>query len=129
MTRRKQKQAARRTLWADDPDFQRWIRYLFDRDDPTGEWRFEEPTMPLTEAQTVHFIHRLCATADTELSGFSDVQISHGLRFVFHDLFEYAYVLRDGSIALELRLNAIAALATLFREFLNVRCSPQQQPQ
>ena len=35
MTRRKKKQAARRPLWADDTDFQQWIRYLFDRDDPT----------------------------------------------------------------------------------------------
>ena len=68
MTRRKQKKAAGRISWDDDPEFQRWIRFLFDRDDPKGEWRFSEATMPLSEAQTVHYIHRLCATAETELS-------------------------------------------------------------
>ena len=123
MTRRKKIQAARRPLWADDPDFQQWIRYLFDRDDPTGEWRFEEPTMPLTEAQTVHFIHRLCATAQTELTAYSELQIAHGLHFVFDCNFVYGYALRDANVDLEVKLKAIAAMATLFRNCLNERCT------
>ena len=123
MTRRKKKQAARCPLWADDPDFQQWIRYLFDRDDPTGEWRFEEPTMPLTEAQTVHFIHRLCATAETELTPYSELQIAHGLHFVFDCNFVYGYALRDANVDLEAKLKAIAAMATLFRNCLNERCT------
>ena len=58
MTRRKQKQAARRITWDDDPEFQRWIRFLFDRDDPKGEWRFGgSPMILLTDAQTVHYTH------------------------------------------------------------------------
>ena len=123
MTRRKQKQAARRISWDDDPGFQRWIRYLFDRDDPTGEWRFSEPTMPLTEAQTVHYTHRLCATAETELAPYSELQIAHGLHFVFDCNFVYGYALRDGEVDLELKLKAIAAMATLFRTCLNERCT------
>ena len=47
MTRRKQKQAARRITWDDDPKFQRWIRFLFDRDDPKGQWRFDDSPMML----------------------------------------------------------------------------------
>ena len=123
MTRRKKKQAARRPLWAEDTDFQQWIRYLFDRDDPTGEWRFEEPTMPLTEARTVHFIHRLCATAETELTSYSELQIAHGLHFVFNCNFEYGYALRDANVDLEAKLKAITAMATLFRNCLNERCT------
>lgn len=123
MTRRKQKQAARRISWDDDPEFQRWIRFLFDRDDPKGEWRFSEATMPLSEAQTVHYIHRLCATAETELSPYSEIQIAHGLLFIFDCNFDYGYALRDAKVDIEVKLMAIAAMATLFRNCLNERCT------
>ena len=53
MTRRKQKKEAKRITWNDDPEFERWIRFLFDRDDPKGAWRLEEPTPTLSDAQTV----------------------------------------------------------------------------
>ena len=128
MTRRKQKQAARRINWNDDPKFQRWIRFLFDRDDPKGQWRFyDSPMMLLTDAQTVHYTHRLCATAETELAPYSEIQIAHGLHFVFDCNFDYAYALRDGEVEIELKLKAIASMATLFRDCLNARCTPSSK--
>ena len=122
-TTRRKKTSCSKPLWDDDPDFQQWIRYPFDRDAPTGEWNFEELLMPLTEAQTVHFIHRLCATAVTELTWYSELQIAYGLHFVFDGNFLYGYALRDGEVDLKAKLKAIAAMATLFRNCLNERCT------
>ena len=53
MTRRKQKQVARHITWSNDPEFECWIRCLFDRDAPKGAWRLEEQTPTLPDAQTV----------------------------------------------------------------------------
>ena len=78
MTRRKQKKEAKRITWNDDPEFERWIRFLFDRDDPKGAWRLEEPTPTLSDAQTVQYIHRLCATAEKELAPFSELRSPMG---------------------------------------------------
>jgi len=83
MTRRKQRQVARHITWSNDPEFERWIRFLFDRDDPKGAWRLEEQTPTLSDAQTVQYIHRLCATAEKELTSHSELQIAHGLQFIF----------------------------------------------
>lgn len=123
MTRRKQKKEAKRITWNDDPEFERLIRFLFDRDDPKGAWRLEEPTPTLSDAQTVQYIHRLCATAEKELAPFSELQIAHGLQFIFDATYEYAYALRDGGIELQIKLDAIASMASLFRDCLNERCT------
>ena len=52
MTRRKQKQVARHITWSNDPEFECWIRFLFDRDAPKGACA-KEQTPTLSDAQTV----------------------------------------------------------------------------
>ena len=82
----------------------------------------------LSDAQTVQYIHRLRATAEKELTSYSELQIAHRLQFIFDATYEYAYPLRDGGIELQIKLEAIASMASLFRDCLNERCTQGSKP-
>ena len=77
----------------------------------------------LNRCTNLHYIHRLCATAETEVTPYAQLQIAHGLHFVFDANCDYGYALRDGEVDIEVKLKAIAAMATLLRNGLNAGCT------
>ena len=105
--------------------YHEFIKFLFDRNESEGDWRFDSTlTEPeLTEEEAVEFIHRMLEDCETELSRYSDWQLGLGIDYIFNNsCSDLSLILRDGSVAIEKRVSAIRALKSFFKTYLNKRC-------
>ncbi len=110
-----------------DDAYRTFIRFLFDRDEAAGDWRFafdlEEPDFE--PEQIVTFIGRMLDNCAADLAPYSDWQLGLGMDFVFNNsCSDYSIILRDGSVDLQQRTAAILALKNFFCRYLDTRCQP-----
>lgn len=105
--------------------YQEFIKYLFDRQESKGDWRFDfelvEPK--LTGDEVVDFVKCMLENYERDLINYSDWQLGLGIEYIFnHFQSDFSYFLRDGPSSVEKRVEAIHALKVFFEKCLNVRC-------
>jgi hypothetical protein len=101
-------------------DYEQWIRFAFDH--PVSE----KPNRPWYYTEEMHFVcdpnvviayyARLFRDPRPSLSAYDDSRLDQGVWFVVGS--QLASWLWDDDIPVELRLDCIAAMPTMFREFL-----------
>ena len=98
-------------------DYAEWIRFAFDH--PVGEkpWYYTEEMAFVCDPKVViTYYGRLFRDPRASLSAYDDARLEQGLWFVAGS--QLAQWLWDADIPLDLRLDCIAAMPTMFREFL-----------
>jgi hypothetical protein len=102
-----------------------WLTFVFDRL-PTSNSVFNEDKPPFgaTSLELVEFIQLTCSRCAVDLAGFSDQQIDEGLYSIFSGWDDdSALALKDSSVPLARRLEAIRSIQTLYTDCFAERCS------
>jgi hypothetical protein len=99
-------------------DFPEWMRFAFDRPVDATPWYYTEDEYFECDAPTVlTYYTRLFQSPRTVLSAYNDAQIEQGLWFaVGSQLSDWLW---SQELPMELRLDCIQAMPTMFREFLS----------
>ena len=97
-------------------DYEQWIRFAFEPPVAAKRWYYTEamafecdPTVVIT------YYARLFQNPQATLSAYDDARLEQGLWFVVHS--QLSKWLWDDEIRLDYRLDCIAAMPTMFRDF------------
>lgn len=109
-----------------DVSYDVWLRYIFDREasEESEAWYWGDLEHPeLSPTRAALYTNRLFSECAEALSGFSDAQVARGLEYMVNpSISDHGHFLHDGSIPQINRIDAIAAMAILFRDLFAVRC-------
>ena len=98
-------------------DYEQWIRFAFDHPVAEKPWYYTEEMHFVCDPNVViTYYTRLFRNPRAPLSVYDDARLERGMWFVVSS--QLAQWLWDADIPLELRLECIAAMPTMFREFL-----------
>jgi len=101
-------------------DYERWIRFAFDHPVVDKSWYYTEKWAFVCDPKVViKYYTWLFRDPRSSLSVYDDAQLEQGVWFVVGS--QLADWLWDTDIPLELRLENIAAMPTMFRDFLAER--------
>lgn len=102
-----------------------WIAYVFDRPD-TG-WYFDIDRvpfdLPMNPSEFVDLVGLTLTRCGTDLAGFSNAQVKHGLNYFFNGpCSDYVYAFGETDVPLEKKVAAIRAMKHLYKDCLEARC-------
>ncbi len=97
-------------------DYERWIRFAFDHPVSEKLWYYtEEMAFVCAPSVIITYYARLFRNPRPSLSAYDDARLEQGIWFVVGS--QLAQWLWDDDIPLDLRLECVAAMPTMFREF------------
>ena len=97
-------------------DYERWIRFAFDHPVSRKPWYYtEEMHFVCDPSVVIKYYARLFRNPRPSLSAYDDARLEQGVWFVVGS--QLAQWLWDDDIPLNLRLECIAAMPAMFREF------------
>jgi hypothetical protein len=98
-------------------DYEQWIRFAFDQPVAAEPWYYTEAMAFVCDPHMVirHYA-RLFRDPQASLSAYDDARVEQGLWFVVHS--QLSEWLWDDDIPVDHRLDCIAAMPAMFREFL-----------
>lgn len=98
-------------------DYEQWIRFAFDQPVAAEPWYYTEAMAFECDPHVViSYYTRLFRSPQVTLSNYDDDRLEQGIWFVVHS--QLSEWLWDDDIPVECRLDCIAAMPTMFREFL-----------
>ena len=98
-------------------DYERWIRFAFDHPVSGKPWYYtEEMHFVCNPSAVITYYARLFRDPWPSLSAYDDARLEQGVWFVVGS--QLAEWLWDDDIPLNLRLECVAAMPAMFREFL-----------
>lgn len=98
-------------------DYEQWIRFAFDQPIAEKPWYYTEEMAFICDPKLViAYYTRLFRDPRATLSVYDNARLEQGVWFVVGS--QLAHWLWDTEIPLELRIDCIAAMPTMFREFL-----------
>nr|WP_315495576.1 hypothetical protein [uncultured Rhodoferax sp.] len=109
-----------------DPTYEEWLEFIFDRPElPYGEHiSLDGVSFDPSPEATVHLISQTCARAGTDLIAYSDAQVCAGLDLIFNpSLSDLSFALKEESVDVKARHDAIKTIETLYQECFSARCS------
>lgn len=106
--------------------FERWIEYLFNREQSSVPWYYDEDEpIFLPARQFIRFGTELFTDAGKLLSGFTDAQVQDGLyRIVSNNFSDEIFALRDEAVPIDERRGFVSSVYWLNRDCFAVRCTP-----
>ena len=114
----------------DDATYNLWLSYLFDRDESSGNWHFfDDEEFELFESKLddkliLSLIKRTLDNYLIDIDHYSDWQIALGIEFIFNNsLSNYAFSITNNVVDLDMRMNVIKAMNTLFENCFAKRCN------
>ena len=114
----------------DDSIYNRWLKYLFDRDESIGNWHFlEDKEFELFESKLdddliIDLIKRTLDNYLIDVDHYSDWQIALGIEFIFNNsLSNYAFSITNSIVDLGKRMQAIEAIGILYEKCFARRCN------
>jgi len=110
-----------------DSKYQDFIKFLFDREECNGDWRFDlEPEEPdLSGEEVVEYVQRMLKNYESDLANYTDWQLGLGIDYIFNNsCSDLSFYLRDGPAPVDKRVAAILALKVFFEKCLDKRCVP-----
>ena len=101
-----------------------WLTQLFGHDESKGDWRWDDEVDDFTwnEEQIVNLVTKTLKNYREDVAHYSDWQIAMGVDFIFNSGQEYAYALRDGSVPIENRIEAIRSIKYIYKYCFDRRC-------
>src|SRR5262245_52728491 len=101
-------------------DYDEWIRFAFDHPVDTKPWYYTEAMAFVCDPNVViGYYTRLFRDPQRSLPTYDDARLEQGMWFVVHS--QLSEWLWDDDIPLDRRCDCIAAMPTMFREFLSHR--------
>jgi hypothetical protein len=107
--------------------YDQWLRALFDRPDDAGrEWYWDSGLdIEATDEQKVVLLGRTFQRCGSDLTRFTDRQVSNGLSYIFNNsVSDTVYLLCQKGGAEEPRIDAVRQMKHLYRDCFARRCSP-----
>ena len=108
------------------------LRYLFDRPEGQTEawyWDAEEPAFDATPLEWTRIQTVLFANAGTDLAGYSDEQVGHGLNYVMSNgLSDVPFAATDASVPLDEAMRMMEAMPALWRDCIGPRLAHVNAP-
>ena len=104
-----------------------WLAYVFDRPETPNGWYFDLEVEPFDGnlADIVELVALTMENCGVDLAKYSNTQVAHGLKYIFScSCSDIVFALMDDSVAISLRLRAIASLKSLYRDCFTPRCDP-----
>jgi hypothetical protein len=123
----KRKNRIRPVEWPTPPRYQEWLSYVFDRPDTLDTWcfDFELPMFEANEIEQAELIANTLEHCGCDLAKFSERQVNFGLEYIFNNsCSDVVFALMNESVPMQLRLRAIGAIKTLYRDCFTSRCAP-----
>ena len=109
-----------------DVSYDAWLRYIFDREaSEEGEaWYWGDlEHLELSPSRAALYTSRLFSESTEALCGFSDAQVALGIEYMVNPgVSDHGHFLQDGTVPQTSRIDAIAAMAILFRDVFAERC-------
>lgn len=108
------------------------VRYLFDR--PEGQadawyWNTDEPDFSATPLEWTRIQTVLFANAGTDLAGYSDEQVGHGLNYLMSNgISDVPFAAIDPTVPLDEAMRMMDAMPTLWRDGIGPRLAHVHQP-
>ncbi|MCH8152755.1 MAG: hypothetical protein IH830_10345 [Planctomycetes bacterium] len=101
---------------------------MFDHPDSKPEWYFDDDDdapFPGTDLEIACLIRDTCLRCARDLQRFSDIQVNSGLNFIFNNsCSDYTFALKNSSVPLQTRLDAVSAIRELYHGCFESRCAP-----
>lgn len=100
---------------------------MFDRPDTPDAWYFdfELPMFEANEVEQAELIAYTLEQCGQDLAKFSERQVNYGLEYIFNNsCSDVVFTLMNDSVPMQLRLRAIEAIKTLYRDCFTSRCAP-----
>jgi len=113
----------------DDADglYQKWLGFLFDRAVTDPPWYFQDHAedFEASAADKVRLLGKTFLKSGKDLLPYSDSQLALGLHYIFSPCLGCDVdALRDKAVAENLRLAAVQAMRSLYKDCLAPRCVP-----
>jgi hypothetical protein len=109
------------------PRYPEWLQYLFDRPVTSNGWYFDVDP-PNFEAENIDLVALITHTMENgsrDLAGYSDAQVSHGLKYIINNACsDVVFSLMSDTVPVALRLRAIDSIKVLYRDCFTPRCAP-----
>jgi hypothetical protein len=108
-------------------DYQKGLKFLFDREETKGDWRWDIETDPfeLKDQDAVEFFIRLTQDLSELLGKYSLWQIRLGLEYLFYNsISDFVFFIQDGSASIERRIDAIHAIKEIYIQVFEPMCEP-----
>lgn len=108
------------------------LRYLFDRPEGRADawyWNTEEPEFNATPLEWTRIQTVLFANAGTDLAGYSDAQVGHGLNYVMSNgISDVPFAATDASVPLDEAMRMMQAMPALWRDCIGPRLAHVHEP-
>jgi hypothetical protein len=104
-----------------------WLRYVFDRPDGRPDWWLVNDDEPFgaTDEEVATLIRCTFLRCGEDLGRYSDSQVSSGLGFILDNAFsDCVFILKNPSIPVGVRTDAVRAIGELYRACFSIRCAP-----
>ena len=104
--------------------YEKWLSDLFDHDKLKGDWQWDDETEDYLDDEhlVVEFVTKTFNHFREDVASYSDWQIAMGINFIINENQSYAFDIRDGSVPLEKRLDAISSIKNLYTYCFDPRC-------
>lgn len=104
--------------------YDRWISYVFDRRPAANAWYFAAEPFDATSVELTHLFIETCRRSGADLRAFNDQQVNEGLSYLFNNACsDVPFALKDASVALSVRVEAIHSIGALYRDCFEARCT------
>ncbi len=107
--------------------YSEWLEHVFDRPVTPGGWYFDEEntSFDASEIEIVALVARTLENCGADLARYSDEQVNHGLKYIFEaGCSDTVHALMSDDVPAGLRLQALSAIKTLYRDCFGPRCAP-----
>ena len=108
------------------------LRYLFDRPEGRAEawyWYTDEPEFAATPLEWTRIQTVLFANAGSNLAGYSDEQVGHGLNYLMNNgISDVPFAATDASVPLDEAMRMMQAMPTLWRDCVAPRLADLDGP-
>jgi len=103
-----------------------WINFVFDHpvEESAWYWDIDYPMFEGSEEDYVELIRLTFTNSGNDLSRFSDAQVNQGIWFLVSTACsDYMFSLKDSSVDIALRVEAIESIYLLYKDCFQRRCS------
>ncbi|MBZ0315949.1 MAG: hypothetical protein K8L91_05990 [Anaerolineae bacterium] len=101
-----------------------WVQYIFDNPEEDNSWEFTLQDPIDSDEIKLSYLTRLFENAGALLAPYSDLQVKNSLWYIGGQSGDFTWILRDNTLAWEMRERCIRAMYDLYASLFAVRCSP-----
>ncbi len=109
------------------PKYSEWLSFVFDRQPTPSGWYFdiEDVDFDVPTSDVAELVALTFENCGRDLARYDDRQVAEGVNYIVNNsCSNVVYALFDETVGVELRLRAIHAIKTLYRDCFTPRCAP-----